>query len=171
MCFVVSRPDTVYLACMTNYSIKKCLSKLTMVWNPIRLLTGSNFTLFASHRIYAIPLSKGQFWFTLKVSETHSNVRWLVVLGLTALWDSKEREREERRDRWEKNVQTTPPAPTASAVGPCPTLIKIVGRPGTGTLPSTIAPPQVMSEYVHSDIGNLELSCVYAVWIDTNPNE
>ena len=25
-----------------------------------------------------------------------------------------------------------PPAPTASAVGPCPTIIQIVGRPGTG---------------------------------------
>ena len=24
-----------------------------------------------------------------------------------------------------------PPAPTASAVGPCPTVIRIVGRPGT----------------------------------------
>ena len=34
-----------------------------------------------------------------------------------------------------------PPAPTASAVGPCPTIIQIVGRPGTGSLPSTIAPP------------------------------
>ena len=34
-----------------------------------------------------------------------------------------------------------PPAPTASAVGPCPTVIHIVGRPGTGSLPSTIAPP------------------------------
>ena len=34
-----------------------------------------------------------------------------------------------------------PPAPTASAVGPCPTVIKIVGRPGTGSLHSTIAPP------------------------------
>ena len=34
-----------------------------------------------------------------------------------------------------------PPAPTASAVGPCPTVIKIVGRPGTGSLPSTFAPP------------------------------
>ena len=42
---------------------------------------------------------------------------WLVVLGLTALWDSisvyigpspKEREKEERNDRGEKNVQTTP---------------------------------------------------------------
>ena len=35
-----------------------------------------------------------------------------------------------------------PAAPTASAIGPCPTVIKIVGRPGTGSLPSTIAPPE-----------------------------
>ena len=34
-----------------------------------------------------------------------------------------------------------PPAPTASAAGPCPTVIQIVGRPGTGSLSSTIAPP------------------------------
>ena len=34
-----------------------------------------------------------------------------------------------------------PPAPTARAVGPCPTVIQIVGRPGTGSLPSTIEPP------------------------------
>ena len=34
-----------------------------------------------------------------------------------------------------------PSAPTASAIGPCPTVIKIVGRPGTGSLPSTVAPP------------------------------
>ena len=33
------------------------------------------------------------------------------------------------------------PAPLASVVGPCPTVIQIVGRPGTGSLPSTIAPP------------------------------
>ena len=32
------------------------------------------------------------------------------------------------------------PAPTASAIGPCPTEIQIVGRPGTRSLPSTIAP-------------------------------
>ena len=75
---------------------------------------------------------------------------WLVVLGLTALWDNisvyigpppKEREKEKRKDRWEKNVQTTPPAHTASAVGPCPTVITIVGRPGTGSLASSFAPP------------------------------
>ena len=34
-----------------------------------------------------------------------------------------------------------PAAPTASEVGPCPTVIQTVGRPGTGSLPSTIAPP------------------------------
>ena len=34
-----------------------------------------------------------------------------------------------------------PPAPTSSAIGPCPTIIQIVGRPGTGSLISTIAPP------------------------------
>ena len=34
-----------------------------------------------------------------------------------------------------------PPAPTASAIGPCPTIIQIVGRRGTGSLPRTIAPP------------------------------
>ena len=34
-----------------------------------------------------------------------------------------------------------PSAPTASAIGPCSTIIQIVGRPGTGSLPRTIAPP------------------------------
>ena len=40
-----------------------------------------------------------------------------------------------------KMSKQPPPAPTASAVGPCPTIIKVVGRPGTGSLPRTIAPP------------------------------
>ena len=40
-----------------------------------------------------------------------------------------------------KMSKPPPPAPTASAIGPCPTVIKNVGRPGTGSLPSTIAPP------------------------------
>ena len=34
-----------------------------------------------------------------------------------------------------------PRAPAANAVGPCPALIKIVGRPGSGSLPRTITPP------------------------------
>ena len=40
-----------------------------------------------------------------------------------------------------KMSKQPPPAPTASAIGPCPTVIQIVGRPGTGSLPSTVAPP------------------------------
>ena len=40
-----------------------------------------------------------------------------------------------------KMSKQPPPAPTASAVGPCPTIIQIVGRPGTRSLPSTIEPP------------------------------
>ena len=31
--------------------------------------------------------------------------------------------------------------PTAGATGPCPTIIQIIGRPGTGSLPRTITPP------------------------------
>ena len=63
---------------------------------------------------------------------------WLVVLGLTALWDSisvyigpspREREKEKRNDRREKNVQTTPTRTTASEVGPCPTINQISRTP------------------------------------------
>ena len=52
----------------------------------------------------------------------------------------REGERGERIDE-NKMSKLPPPAPTASAIGPCPTVIKIVGRLGTGSLPSTIAPP------------------------------
>ena len=31
-----------------------------------------------------------------------------------------------------------PPAPAGSAIGPCPTMIKIVGRLGTGSLPGVV---------------------------------
>ena len=43
-----------------------------------------------------------------------------------------------------------PSAPTTSAEGP--TVIQIVGRPGTGSLPSTIAPPDqpLFREILHS---------------------
>ena len=40
-----------------------------------------------------------------------------------------------------KMSKQPPPAPTTSAVCPCLTVIQIVGRPGTRSLPSTIAPP------------------------------
>ena len=45
-----------------------------------------------------------------------------------------------------------PPAPTASEVGPCPTVIKIVGRPGTGSLLSTIAPPDHPQNMIETGI-------------------
>ena len=41
----------------------------------------------------------------------------------------------------ERNKSPNTPAPTASAVGPCPTHIQLVRRPGTGSFPSTIALP------------------------------
>ena len=43
------------------------------------------------------------------------------------------------------------PPPAASAVGPCPTVISIVGHPGTGSLPSTIAPPD------HPRLGDINI--------------
>ena len=40
-----------------------------------------------------------------------------------------------------KMSKQPPTAPTASTVAPCPTVIQIVGRPGTGRLPWAVAPP------------------------------
>ena len=77
-------------------------------------------------------------------------IGWLVVLSLMlfeAVFQSilgrlpkRGRKRRERIDQGKMSKQPSP-APTASAVGPCPTVIRIVGRPGTGSLPSTTAPP------------------------------
>ena len=53
----------------------------------------------------------------------------------------REGERGEKRQRRVKIPQQSPPAPTASAIDPYPTIIQIVGRPGTESLPRTIAPP------------------------------
>ena len=39
-----------------------------------------------------------------------------------------------------KMSKQPPAAPTASALGLCPTVVKSVGRPGVGSLPRTIAP-------------------------------
>ena len=46
-----------------------------------------------------------------------------------------------------KMSKQPPPAPTASAIGPCPTLIQIVGRPSTESLLSTFAPPDHPRSY------------------------
>ena len=55
--------------------------------------------------------------------------------------------------RVKRSIQP-PPAPTARAVGPCPTVIQIVGRPGTGSLPRAIAPPDNPLEIVNSFCDN-----------------
>ena len=72
----------------------------------------------------------------IRQSRNFSSKCWLVGCfgGFTTRLDSisvyieasaREREKEKRCDRQEKNIQTTPPAPTASTVGPCPTIIQI----------------------------------------------
>ena len=107
-------------------------------WPAIKLLGGGGvhwFCLGSSHK-------------TLSTKASHCKTFGWLFWGLTALWDNisvyiepspKGRETEKRKDRWES--KQPPPAPTASAVGPCPTIIQIVGRPGTGSLPRAIAPP------------------------------
>ena len=65
-----------------------------------------------------------------------------------------------------KNVQTTPPAPTTSAVGPCPAVIQIVGCPGTGSLSSTIAPPDHPRFICNSVLGVKWVGC-FIVTTDT----
>ena len=47
----------------------------------------------------------------------------------------REGEREVKGQMRAKMSKQPPPAPTASAADPCPTVIKIAGRPGTGSLP------------------------------------
>ena len=65
---------------------------------------------------------------------------WLVVLGLTALWDSisvyigpppKEREKEKRNDRREKKCPNHPHPHLLQEqyALPCPTLIQIIRTP------------------------------------------
>ena len=72
---------------------------------------------------------------------------WLVGIGFNGPLRQYGRLPERGRKKWEmiderQNVKTSPPVPTTSAVGPCPTILaKLIGRPGTGSLPSTIAPP------------------------------
>ena len=54
----------------------------------------------------------------------------------------REGERRELTDERKKMSKQPPPAPTASTVGPCSTIFQTIIRShGTGSLPSTIAPP------------------------------
>ena len=51
-----------------------------------------------------------------------------VFQSISGCLPERGRKKREMIDESE-NVQITPPAPTASAVGPCPTIIKVRGRP------------------------------------------
>ena len=69
---------------------------------------------------------------------------------------------EERNDGREENVQTPRAVPTTSAIGPCPTIIKLVRRPGI--VLSTIAPPD------HSQgIGSAQCKPVLKVYCHLEP--
>ena len=100
-----------------------------------------------------------EFWDNRPKTNTRPSPRpkqpvgWLVVgcfgfngplrqyFSLYRAVSQREGERGEKGWLRVKMSKQTPPAPTASAVGPCPTVIQIVGCPDTGSLPSTIAPP------------------------------
>ena len=60
-----------------------------------------------------------------------------------------------------------PPAPTASTVGPCPTLLQISRTPGTGSLPSTIAPPD--HPYLNEEKKTKGILQTSLLWHDTAP--
>ena len=92
----------------------------------------SYLTLFNGAKLFE------QFWWSWLVGCFGFNGPFRQYFSLYRAVSQREGERSERIDE-SKNVQTPPP--TASAVDPCPTVIKIVGRPSTGSLPSTVAPP------------------------------
>ena len=70
----------------------------------------------------------------------------------------REGERAERIDE-SKNVQTIPTRSYCKRNRPCPIVIKIVGRPGTASLPSTIAPPTHKKREKEKRKDRLELKC------------
>ena len=78
----------------------------------------------------------------------------------------KEREKEERKGQMRVKMSKQPPsAPTTSAVGPCPTVIQIVGCPSTGSSPSTIAP----SDHPHWETARYRLK--YCLKGPLNPKQ
>ena len=87
-------------------------------------------------------------------------VGWLVALGFTALWDRisvyigpSPREGGRNQKRWtrEKMSKQPPLTPTASAIGPCPTIIQISRTPWhwqfTQHLRTTL-PPRTWWNYI-----------------------
>ena len=79
-----------------------------------------------------------------------------VFQSISGRLPERGRKRRGRIDESKMSKQL-PPAPTARALGPCPTIIQIIGRPVTGSLPRTIAPPDNPS-YVKEDAFHAESS-------------
>ena len=80
-------------------------------------------------------------------------------------------ERDEKGFRRVKMSKQPPPAPTAGAIGPCPTIIQIVGRPGTVSLPRTIAPPDHPWLVGWLFLGLTTLQDSISVYIGSSPKE
>ena len=106
----------------------------------ILLSVGNNLELFMASEKKKMSLDK--------LTIRHNLVGWLLGLnGLLrqyfSLYRAVSQREGERREKTEesKNSEQPPPAPTTSAIGPCPTMIRIAGRPGTGSLLRTSAPP------------------------------
>ena len=94
-------------------------------WCSYYQVNGANLDLFFQSRLFA----KHQFW--LVGFGFNGPLRPYFSLYLAV--SQREGEREEKGQMRVKMFKQPPPAPTASAIGPCPTKIQIVGRPDTGS--------------------------------------
>ena len=74
----------------------------------------------------------------------------------------REGERGEKGKRRIKMSKPPPPAPTASAIGPCPTIIQIVGRPALEVYPAPSHHPTTPG-YVMNYVDLLPLACKEAI--------
>ena len=144
----------------SSYSIRQ--SKLFKSFESYESFIKYELGSGSFHSVVPLPLFnsvKVRLWiycvrFCQKVLFTNVGSCWLVgCFGFNgplrqyfSLYRAVSQRQGERRERIDesKNVQTTP-----TRTRPCPTVIKIVGRPGTGSLPSTIAPPDHPLDPVH----------------------
>ena len=128
---------------------KKFYSWLENSTHPLPMMTESCWR--TSKKFCTLP--------KLNVTLTIWGESWLVVWGLKGVWDSisvyigpspREREKEKRNDRREKKCPNNPPpAPNASTVGPCPTLLQISRTPRHWKLTQhhhTTGPPPIWEE-------------------------
>ena len=143
---------------LDQHALIRCVIRTGVVL--LRVLSGRFINvLFYKHGVniqfLSVPIAKLVFYF-------QTTVCWLVGFGfngplrqyfsLYRAVSQREGERKEKRYTRLKMSKQPQPAPTANAVGPCPTVIQIVRRPGTGSLPSTIAPPDHSYHSVKGDL-------------------